>query len=130
MQEKTLFRLALTVTVVGLFLLFVFSEETALPAPETIEGLPQNKQVMMEGLISKLVKKETAYFITLDGVRRETTEVILFPEEDIYLKEGQVVSIQGTVQAYKGKNEIIASQIEVTGEMKNPTAASGGVSKR
>ena len=73
---------------------------------------------MMEGLISKLVKKETAYFITLDGIRRETTEVILFPEEDVYLKEGQVVSIQGTVQAYNGKNEIIASRIEVSGEIR------------
>ena len=71
----------------------------------------------MEGVVTKLVKKDTVYFATLDSIRHETTEIIIFPEEEIFLKEGNIVVVQGTTQKYKGENEIIASKIEVRGEL-------------
>ena len=117
MQEKTLFRISLLVTVVGLLLLFVFSEETSTPSLDSIEQMPQSKPVRMEGVVTKLVKKDTVYFATLDSIRHETTEIIIFPEEEIFLKEGNIVVVQGTTQKYKGENEIIASKIEVRGEL-------------
>lgn len=118
MQEKTLVRLSLSITVIGLLLLYIFSEETTMPTLDTIDQLPQGKPVQMEGVITKLVKKDTVYFATVDSIRQETTEIIIFPEEEIYLKEGNIVSVQGTTQEYKGENEIIASKIEVKGEIR------------
>ncbi|MBI2102216.1 hypothetical protein HYT55_00110 [Candidatus Woesearchaeota archaeon] len=117
MQEKMLFRISLLVTVVGLLLLFVFSEETSTPTLDSIEQMPQSKPIRMEGVVTKLVKKDTVYFATLDSIRHETTEIIIFPEEEIFLKEGNIVVVQGTTQKYKGENEIIASKIEVKGEL-------------
>lgn len=118
MQEKTLVKVSVIVTVIGFLLLFIFSEETALPTMETIEELPQNKPVSLEGVVTKLVKKENSYFLTIDSFRREKTKVIVFPEEEIFLKEGNFIRIEGLVQEYKGENEIIASRIENFGEIK------------
>ncbi len=118
MHEKTIFKVSLIVTVLGLLLLFLLAEETTLPSLETVDNLPSNKPVSLEGIVTKLTKKETVYFITLDSFRREKTSIILFPEEEIFLKEGNFIRVEGAVQEYKGENEIIASKIENFGEIK------------
>ena len=45
------------------------------------------------------------------GERIETMDVVVFPEEEIFLTEGAYVKISGMVEEYQGKKELIASKI-------------------
>ena len=41
-------------------------------------------------------------------------DVVVFNDEEIYLKKGDYVEISGEVEEYKGKKEIIASEITIS----------------
>ena len=100
-------------TIFGIIFLLFYVEEVTIEPIETIEFTPATKEVFMEGKITKLNVFDNVIFITLDGTRKEVTDVILFPEDSIFLKEGQNVEISGVVEEYQGKKEVIASKIVV-----------------
>ena len=113
MQEKTLLKVSLIAIIVGLSFLFLYSEELDLKSVETLEGIPNEETVKLKGKIVQLRQAENTYFLKIEGSKIETSDVILFPEEDLFLKEGQFVEIVGDTEEYKGKKEVIANKIVV-----------------
>jgi len=118
MEEKTITKAALLTTIIGLLLLFFLSEETAIPSVDSLEEHAPTETVNINGLVTKVVHKNTAYFLDVDASRREKMNIVVFPSEELYLKEGNFVQIQGAVQEYNGVKEVIASKIVVKGEVK------------
>ncbi len=118
MEEKTITKAALLTTIIGLLLLFFLSEETAIPSVDSLEEHTPTETVNINGLVTKVVHKNTAYFLDVDATRREKMNIVVFPSEELYLKEGNFVQIQGVVQEYNGVKEVIASKIVVKGEVK------------
>lgn len=113
MEEKTLFKIALLITVIGLAFLFFYAEEFSVRSVETIDNIPNEEEVQMEGVIKRLTKADKVFFLELEGQRVEKTAVILFNDQDVFLHEGDYVEIFGSVEDYQGKKEIIASKIVV-----------------
>ena len=118
MEEKTISKVALITTIMGLLLLFFLSENNTSMTTKAITYSSQQEKVNIECLVTRVVHKNSVYFLDVDATRKEKMNIIVFPSEELYLKEGNIIAIQGVVQEYKGKKEVIASQIVVKGEVK------------
>lgn len=111
MNEKTLLKLALIMTVTGLLILF-FISETIEPKEKPLSQI--NKEnidafVKLTGTITSVASKEKVTFIQIN--KQETAQVILF--DNISLSRGDKVEIIGKITEYNGKLEVIAQQVRV-----------------
>ncbi|MBI4147055.1 OB-fold nucleic acid binding domain-containing protein [Candidatus Woesearchaeota archaeon] len=111
MQEKTLVKLSLIMTLLGLSFLFVYAQLFDLePAADIDDSLPSEK-VLMKGTVKNLQVTEKAVFFELEGEKIVQTNIILFPDSSIYLREDDHVELTGQVEEYKGEKEVIAEKI-------------------
>lgn len=111
MKEQTILHLSIIMVLAGLAFLFFYAEEVELPTSSQLENIVPEEKVQIQGIISRLSQQDKVAFIELQGERVETMQAVLFPDEDLYLQEGDYVEIIGTVEDYQGKREVIASTI-------------------
>mgnify|MGYP001995642794 CR=1 FL=1 len=113
MQEKTLFRTALIIMLLGLLLLFFYAEEFSLQPIATLEESAIEETVKISGIAQKVTQKENVTFLEVVGEQKTTMKIVLFPKEEIYVKDGQFVTIEGVIEEYLGEKEIIASSLTI-----------------
>ena len=111
MKESTLYKTSLLILLLGLGFLFLYSQEFDLKVVETIDSQSLDQTVKLKGVVQSLRVSDKALFLKVTGERIETTEVIFFPQEEVFLQEGDTVEIIGTVDQYRGKKEVIASKV-------------------
>ncbi len=111
MQEKTLVRLSLFITVLGLGFLFVYSQTLDLSLTPDLETIADSEKVAMKGTVKNLKVTDKAVFFDLEGEKIVHTDVILFADSSIYLREGDHVELTGQVEEYKGEKEVIADEV-------------------
>jgi aspartyl/asparaginyl-tRNA synthetase len=111
MQEKQLIKISLIVASVGLLILLFFAEGFELVAINNIENIENEQEVKLQGVITRLTQSDKVVFIELEGEQIVKSDVILFPDEEIYLQEGNYVEITGTIEEYNNKKELIANEI-------------------
>ena len=115
MQEKQLLKICIIISIIGLSLLYLYSEEIELKPIRTIEESKVDQVIKLQGKVNSLSQQEKIAFLDVENEKIELTKVILFKDEDIWLKEGDYVEITGTVEDYKGEKEIIANKVTVKG---------------
>ena len=113
MQEHTLYTISLAIILLGLGFLFLYAEEVELPLVDSIEPFSPAEKVRIEGTLSKLHRSDKVFFLQVQGKRTETLDIVFFPKEDVFLHEGDVVEVEGTVQEFQGSKEIIAEKIMI-----------------
>ena len=111
MQEKTINKISMVIVVLGLIFLFFYAEEVKLGKIETIEDIPAQEKVLIQGIVTRLTNIDNAIFIEIEGSRVEKTSVIVFNDQELFIQEGDRVEISGLVEDYNGKKEIIASKV-------------------
>lgn len=111
MQEQTLLKIALISTIVGLMFLFIYSQTIDLKMVENIDQAKVNEPVKIEGTIEQITTTDKAVFLKLSGYQWNTFDVILFPEEQLSLNQGDKVEIYGKIASYNGQKEIIADEV-------------------
>jgi uncharacterized protein YdeI (BOF family) len=111
MQEKQLIKVSLIVAAVGLLILLFFADSFELVTVSNIDNIENEQEVKLQGVISRLTQLEKVVFIELEGQQVIKSDVILFPNEDLYLQEGDYVEIIGEIEEYNNKKEVIASEI-------------------
>ena len=111
MQEKTLVQLSLIITVLGLSFLFVYTQTFDLEPTADVEASLPSEKVLMKGTVKNLQVTEKAVFFELEGEKIVQTDIILFPDSSIYLREDDHVELTGQVEEYKGEKEVIAEKI-------------------
>ncbi len=111
MQEKQLIKISLIVAGLGLLILLFFADSFELVTTNNIENIENEQEVKLQGTIIRLTKLDKVVFIELEGEQVVKSDVILFPNEDIYLEEGNYVEITGTIEEYNNKKEVIANEI-------------------
>lgn len=111
MQERTLVRLSLIITLLGLSFLFVYAQSLDLESASDLEASIDSEKVAMRGTIKNLKIMDKAVFFELEGEKIVYTDVILFPDSSVYLREGDQIELTGQVEEYKGEKELIAEKI-------------------
>ncbi len=112
MEEKTLLKIALVCSIVGVFIIFIFADRLE-PSLINISGISQSlidKDVKIQGVVSSF--RITSSVLMLD-VRDETgtIKVVAFDKEDFEADKSQVIEVIGTVKKYNGVLEIEAKNI-------------------
>ena len=113
MEEKTLFKTALIVSMVGVIVLFFFSEFSELEDMNikeiTIEDL--DKDVKVIGAVTKIM--DTDKVIIMDIAQQDNLKVVVFKDKNISLKKGDYIEVLGTVEEYEGELEIIGDRVRL-----------------
>jgi len=110
-MEKLIFKISLIITIIGLSTLFFLTEEFN---PRSVESIDKPlEEVSITGKINKIINKEKVKFLEIEGKKVEKVEVVVFSNEDLFFKEGDIIEVNGIVEEYKGKKEIIANKIKL-----------------
>lgn len=112
MEEKTLLKIALICSIVGVFIIFIFAGKLE-PSLINISSISQSfidKDVKIRGTVSSF--RITSSVLMLD-VRDETgvIKVVAFDKEDFEADKDQAVEVIGKVKEYQGVLEIEAKNI-------------------
>jgi len=111
MDEKTLIRISIIIMVLGLGFLFWYAEELDLQVVTRIDTEAPSEPITIAGTVEQLQPQGKATFIQLSGMMPVKTDIILFPEEELFLQEGDYVEVSGTVEEFNGKKEVIGSKV-------------------
>ena len=115
MQEKLLLKIALIISLVGLLVLYLISDNIAIKE-KTLEKITlENKDEMVKvsGIVSKLTDIEKVTIMEITQPTEVTVVLFKGNNESTPIKEGNEVEIIGKVDEYKDKMEIIAQRARI-----------------
>ena len=112
MEEKSLLRLALICSLVGIIALFFISENMEIKEKNIDEINKDNigEDVRIKGIVSKSTDK--GKIILLDVVQPETITIVLFKDSDFNISTGTKVEITGEIDEFNGQLEIIGNEVK------------------
>ena len=115
MKEKTLLKIALICSLVGLAALFLASRNFDVrDYGNSPTQLNRNlgEEVKLKGTVDRITKKNDVIFIQVN--QNNPVSVVLFKGNGaLDLNQGDYIEILGTVRDYRGKNEIVADSIRL-----------------
>ncbi|TKJ17620.1 hypothetical protein CEE44_03755 [Candidatus Woesearchaeota archaeon B3_Woes] len=110
MKEKTLLKIALIVSLIGILILLFISSKLEVNE-KTISNIDETdigSSLKIDGVITNIRKTNTITLI--DIAQLEEMKVVVFNKE-IELNKGDYVEITGKIEEYKGSTELIADKI-------------------
>ncbi len=110
MQEKTLIKISLVTTIIGLLFLFFYVDNLEIKISDLSSAKPE-EEIKISGVVERLSTEDKVIFLTINGYKEEINEVVVFNDEEIFLEEGDYIEVTGLVENYQGKKEIIANKI-------------------
>jgi DNA/RNA endonuclease YhcR with UshA esterase domain len=115
MKEKTLLKIALISSILGIVVLFFVSENISLQNMDIskINEGESGETVKIIGRIEKLSDTGKVLYIDIGQQKIEKVSVMLFKSSDIALKEGDYVEIIGDINDYKGERTVIANKVRI-----------------
>ncbi|MFC1704702.1 OB-fold nucleic acid binding domain-containing protein [Nanoarchaeota archaeon] len=113
MKEKTLLRVALVVSLIGIVILFFISEFKDIDETRiddiTINDL--DKDVKVIGTISQM--RDTDKVMIMEVMQAQKVKVVVFKDDNFSLKKGDYIEVLGKVEEYEGELEIIGDRIRL-----------------
>jgi len=115
MREKTLFKIALVCSFFGLIGLYFVSENILIDNIHIsdIEKEELGKKINIIGKIERVTNGDKVVFLEVSELKTEKISVILFKDRDIELNEGSYIEVEGEIDDYNGKKEIIANSVKL-----------------
>ena len=114
MKEKTLLKISLITAIIGILVLLFILDKISLSniniSNLTKENLDEKIKIKAE--LIKITETPGLYLLTVKDFSGTIT-VIVFKDEILELKEGNILEIEGQVASYKDKIEIIAKKITI-----------------
>ena len=115
MKEKTLLKVALIASLLGLLILYIISDNITIKEKNIEKITLDNKDEMVKvkGTVSKVIDTEKVTIMEITQPQEIT--VVLFKGENktTPIKEGDEIEIIGKVDEYEGKLEIIAHRARI-----------------
>jgi RecJ-like exonuclease len=111
MKEKTLLKLSVVVSIIGLAVLFIALKNISIDTImlNKIDGLV-DEQVIIEGVVVDISITNSTTFVKIE--KNELTSVILFGKTPL-VETGDFVQIRGKVAEHNGKTEVIGEEMRV-----------------
>lgn len=112
MEEKTLFKIALISSLLGILLILFITEKLDLGQSNISNLTNLSGKVKIKGYITSFKENPTSYFINL---KDETGEIpiLVFKENPLNLTKGMIIEVEGNIIEYQGKKEISAELIRI-----------------
>lgn len=115
MREKTLLKIALIISLLGLLGLYIISGNIEIKEKNIEKITLENKDefVKLRGIVNKVIDTEKVAIMEI--MQPQEITVVLFKNEDktIQIKDGNEVEIIGRVGEYEGKLQIVADRLRV-----------------
>lgn len=113
MKEKTLLKIALIISMVGIVILFFTSQKIGVTEKDIgkINADNTGEIVKIKGNLNKITRTEKAVFLEI--TQPAEIIVIILEGKNISLAEGQTIEVIGKIDEYNGKMEVIAERIRV-----------------
>ena len=112
MDNRGLFKTSLTLALIGILLLFVYSE-TITPKPKDISQINEkdlDKTIKIVGQITRVTDLPGIILLNLKDNTSQIT-ILIFKEEKLNIKQNDFLEIEGKITEYKGQLEIEAEKI-------------------
>lgn len=109
MNERNLIRISLVFSLIGIFILFLISQNYYLPDSD-IKELEENKFVNIRGIVDKVSDSDKVAFIEL--IQPDSVSVVLFKDKYIDIQEGDYIEVRGMTEEYEGKLQIVGNVVE------------------
>jgi len=115
MKEKTLFKIALICSFLGLIGLYFISDKISVDriSISDVDKEEIGENVKIIGKIERITNMDKVVFLEISEMKTEEISVVLFKDRDFYLTEGSYVEIEGEIDEYNGEKEVIASKIKL-----------------
>ena len=120
MNEKTLVKVSLACSIIGIIALFFLSESIEI-SDSTIGqidiGMIGN-DVSVEGVVNRVTNAEKVIIMDIADTNNDENKLTIVAfkknsDDNINLKNNDKVKITGKIEEYNGKPEIIASEIRI-----------------
>ncbi len=108
MQDKTLLKLAITASIVGMFAIFLVSEKIEPYELRALETHENGEIVSLVGEVKDIRNAGTVTILKIDTTQQ--IDVVVF--EPIDIKRNARLNIVGEVSEYEGKKQVIANEIK------------------
>ncbi|MBW2977764.1 hypothetical protein KY331_02880 [Candidatus Woesearchaeota archaeon] len=114
MKDKTLLKIALTCSFIGIIILFFVSERIEIDdiTIDKLDEIELGRTVKIKGYVEDVVNMEKIAFLKIAQEKTEVVSIVLFKEENISLEKGEYVEVVGEVEEYQGKSEIIGNLVK------------------
>ena len=111
MKEKALLRIAIISSLVGVFLLYIISENISLDesAISKIENEDIGDDVKVKGVIKDVFNGEKVSIITI--TQPSEMKIILY--DNVSVNSGDYIEVVGEIDEYNGNKEIIGNRVRV-----------------
>jgi aspartyl/asparaginyl-tRNA synthetase len=115
MHDKTMLRLALLTSIVGVAMLFAYSEKFVVNEQtiSRLDELPEGQEVDVTGVVLRVTDLDTVLFMEIAEEKVERVTVVLFKDRNVTVSEGDFVRVVGSLEEYEGKPEILANRLEL-----------------
>jgi len=115
MKEKTLLKIALVCSLVGIMVLFFVSDSIEIKEKDISKINLENvgEDIKLTGYVSKVVDLENVMYVEI--TKPETISVVLFKKTNISVYEGSFVEIIGEIDEYNGRMQVIGNRVRVIG---------------
>jgi len=113
MDDKTLLRIALVCSLLGIFILYLVSDNINVDERSISKINKDNvdEYVKIKGKVSKITDLEKVMFIEV--IQPSSMTVVVFKEENISLNEDDYIEVIGKTEDYEGEMEVIAHRVRV-----------------
>ncbi len=114
MQEKTLLKISLITSLVGILILLIILDKIDI-SDSNINQVNKtflDKQVKIKGEITRITETPGLYIINIKD-NTGSMDIIIFKEEKLELEKGNIIEVQGQVTEYQGKLELIAKKVVI-----------------
>jgi len=114
MKEKTLLKIALLTSIIGILVLLFILEKIDLSSSNigNITKQDLDKKVKIKGEVIKVGETPGLYLLNIRDFSGEIT-VVVFKDEPLGINQGDILEIEGQVAIHKDKVEIIAKRITI-----------------
>lgn len=114
MEEKGLLELALFCSIIGIFIILIISERIEISTIKIgdINSSLNENEVKLIGEISKITETPGLLILEVKDAT-DSIKTIIFKEDNLKIKKGNIIELRGTVKEFKGEIEIDASEIKV-----------------
>jgi hypothetical protein len=112
MKDDTLKRIAFACTIIGLVVLYLWQSRVEIPMANAGEiGNYVGKTVRLKGTVADVSDYEKTVYLKV--AQPSLVPVVVFKDHNFTIINGTYVEITGEVTKYKGKLQLVASQIKV-----------------